>query len=147
MATVSARAVLRGTRFAADDWWAGLRSARRLARPEGSGQGVAMEFRILGSFEVVGSAGALDLRGAKRRGLLACLVVHAGQPMSTDRLVEELWGDGLRRRGANGADLRVPAAQAVPRRAAEAWKLGQGAMCSRSTPATLTPTASSKDSS
>jgi predicted ATPase/DNA-binding SARP family transcriptional activator/class 3 adenylate cyclase len=53
-----------------------------------------MEFRILGSFEVVGSAGLVDLRGAKRRGLLVCLVVHAGQPMSTDRLVEELWGDG-----------------------------------------------------
>jgi hypothetical protein len=49
-----------------------------------------MEFRILGSFEVVGSAGALELPGAKRRGLLACLVTHAGQPMSTDRLVEEL---------------------------------------------------------
>jgi predicted ATPase/DNA-binding SARP family transcriptional activator len=53
-----------------------------------------MEFRILGSFEVVGSTGLADLRGAKRRGLLACLVVHAGQPMSVDRLVEELWGDG-----------------------------------------------------
>jgi predicted ATPase/DNA-binding SARP family transcriptional activator len=51
-----------------------------------------MDFRILGSFEVVGTAGILDLRGAKRRGLVACLVVHAGQPMSTDRLVEHLWG-------------------------------------------------------
>jgi DNA-binding SARP family transcriptional activator len=62
-----------------------------------------MEFRILGSFEVVGSAGLIDLRGAKRRGLLACLVVHAGQPMSTDRLVEELWGDG----GSGGAARTV----------------------------------------
>jgi DNA-binding SARP family transcriptional activator len=62
-----------------------------------------MEFRILGSFEVVGSAGALELRGAKRRGLLACLVAHAGQPMSTDRLVEELWGDG----GSAGAPRTV----------------------------------------
>ncbi len=53
-----------------------------------------MGFRILGSSEVVGSAGVVDLRGAKRRSLLACLVVHAGQPMSTDRLVEELWGAG-----------------------------------------------------
>jgi hypothetical protein len=43
-----------------------------------------MEFRILGSFEVVGSTGLIDLRGAKRRGLLACFVVHAGQPLSTD---------------------------------------------------------------
>jgi DNA-binding SARP family transcriptional activator len=62
-----------------------------------------MEFRILGSFDVVGSAGAVDLRGAKRRGLLACLVTHAGLPMSTDRLVEELWGEG----GSAGAARTV----------------------------------------
>jgi predicted ATPase/DNA-binding SARP family transcriptional activator/class 3 adenylate cyclase len=62
-----------------------------------------MEFRILGSFEVVGTAGVLDLRGAKRRGLLACLLVHAGQPLSTDRLVEELWSDG----GSGGAARTV----------------------------------------
>ena len=58
-----------------------------------------MEFRIRGSFEVVGSEGPVDLRGAKRRGLVACLVVHAGQPMTTDRLTEELWADG----GTEGA--------------------------------------------
>jgi predicted ATPase/DNA-binding SARP family transcriptional activator len=62
-----------------------------------------MEFRVLGSFEVVGSTGLIDLRGAKRRGLLACLVVHAGQPMSTDRLVEELWGEN----GSAGAARTV----------------------------------------
>ena len=52
-----------------------------------------MEFRILGSFEVIGSAGRIDVRGAERRGLLAYLVVHRGQPISIDRLVEELWGE------------------------------------------------------
>jgi predicted ATPase/DNA-binding SARP family transcriptional activator len=62
-----------------------------------------MEFRILGSFEVVGRDGIVDLRGAKRRGLLACLVVHAGQPLSTDRLVDELWVDG----GSAGAARTV----------------------------------------
>jgi predicted ATPase/class 3 adenylate cyclase len=53
-----------------------------------------MDFRILGPFEVMGTAGCLDVRGAKRRGLLAYLVTHAGQPMSADRLVDELWRDG-----------------------------------------------------
>jgi DNA-binding SARP family transcriptional activator len=62
-----------------------------------------MEFRILGSFEVVGSEGLVDLRGAKRRGVLAYLVVHAGQPVSIDRLVEELWGE----RGTAGAARTV----------------------------------------
>ena len=62
-----------------------------------------MEIRILGSFDLVGSAGVVDLRGVKRRGPLACLVVHAGQPMSTDRLVLELWSDG----GSEGATRTV----------------------------------------
>jgi hypothetical protein len=38
-----------------------------------------MEFRILGSLEVIGRDGIIDLRGAKRRGLVGCLVVHARQ--------------------------------------------------------------------
>ena len=62
-----------------------------------------MEFRILGPFEVAGPDGVLDLRGAKRRGLLACLVVNVGHPMSTDRLVEELWSEG----GSDGAPRMV----------------------------------------
>jgi predicted ATPase/DNA-binding SARP family transcriptional activator len=62
-----------------------------------------MEFRILGSFEVIGSRGLVDLRGAKRRGLLACLVVHAGDPLSVDRLVDELWGEA----GSDGAARTV----------------------------------------
>jgi class 3 adenylate cyclase len=51
-----------------------------------------MDFRILGPFEVTGTAGPVQLRGAKRRGLLACLVVHAGQAVRTECLVEEIWG-------------------------------------------------------
>jgi DNA-binding SARP family transcriptional activator len=62
-----------------------------------------MEFRILGPFEVAGTDGVVELRGVKRRGLLACLVVHAGQPLSTDRLVEELWGHS----GSDGAARTV----------------------------------------
>jgi DNA-binding SARP family transcriptional activator len=67
------------------------------------GARVAMQFRILGSFEVVGSEGLVDLRGAKRRGLLAYLVMHRGQPISIDRLVEELWDE----RGTAGAARTV----------------------------------------
>src|SRR5262245_16272283 len=62
-----------------------------------------MEFRILGPFEVVGTTGPVDVRGAKRRGLLARLLGNAGRPMSTDRLVEELWGDA----GSSGAARTV----------------------------------------
>jgi predicted ATPase/DNA-binding SARP family transcriptional activator/class 3 adenylate cyclase len=77
----------------------------RSGRPPRPGVGArgGEDFRILGPFEVAGTGGVVDLRGAKRRGLLACLVVHAGQPMSTDRLVEELWGAS----GSDGAARTV----------------------------------------
>jgi DNA-binding SARP family transcriptional activator len=56
-------------------------------------QGVSgpVEFGILGPLEVVGRDGPVTVRGTKRRGLLAHLVVHAGEAVSLDRLVDDLW--------------------------------------------------------
>jgi predicted ATPase/class 3 adenylate cyclase/DNA-binding winged helix-turn-helix (wHTH) protein len=45
----------------------------------------------LGSFEVEGPDKPIELGGAKRRGLLAYLLTRGGQPVSLDRLVEDLW--------------------------------------------------------
>ena len=53
---------------------------------------VALEFRILGPLEVVDGNRELRLAGAKQRGLLAVLLVHANEPVSVDVLSEELWG-------------------------------------------------------
>ena len=50
-----------------------------------------LEFRILGPLEVVGPGGPTVVRGAKRRGLLAYLLVHANDAVSLDRLVDDLW--------------------------------------------------------
>jgi DNA-binding SARP family transcriptional activator len=50
-----------------------------------------MEFRILGPFEVADGERALELGGGRQRALLALLVLHAGEVLSTDRLVDELW--------------------------------------------------------
>ncbi len=52
-----------------------------------------MELRILGSLEIVDDGRAVRLRSLKQRTLLAALVVHAGDVVSSDRLVEVLWGD------------------------------------------------------
>ena len=60
-----------------------------------------MEFRILGPLEAIGPDGPLVLRGAKRRGLLAFLLVHRGQVLSSDRLVDAL-ADGSASSGATG---------------------------------------------
>jgi DNA-binding SARP family transcriptional activator len=52
-----------------------------------------IEFRILGPLEVVQDARPLSLGGQKQRALLGLLVLHAGSVVSTDRLLDQLWGE------------------------------------------------------
>src|SRR3954453_5278944 len=51
-----------------------------------------MEFRILGSIEVVGNDGPVPLGAPKQRALLAFLLLNANTVVSRDRLVDTLWG-------------------------------------------------------
>ena len=50
-----------------------------------------MEFRVLGPLEVDRGGEPLALGPAKQRALLAVLLVHANEVVSSDRLIEELW--------------------------------------------------------
>ena len=52
-----------------------------------------LEFRILGPLEVSRDAHSLLLGSPKQRALLAVLLLHANEPLSRDRLVDELWGE------------------------------------------------------
>ena len=52
-----------------------------------------MEFRILGSTEVLDGTRRLDLPRGRARSLLALLVLQAGEPVSAERLIDELWGE------------------------------------------------------
>ena len=52
-----------------------------------------MEFSILGPLEVRRDGRPVTVAGAKVRALLALLVLHAGEPMSTERLAIGLWGE------------------------------------------------------
>lgn len=52
-----------------------------------------MKFEILGPLRVVRDGASIDLGRAQQRMLMARLLVDAGQPVSIDRLVEDLWGD------------------------------------------------------
>ena len=54
-----------------------------------------MDFRILGPLEVLSDGEVLDLGGRKQRGLLAVLLVHANEVVSSDRLIDELWGEDV----------------------------------------------------
>ena len=53
----------------------------------------AMDFHILGPLEVRKDGDRLALGGPKQRALLAILLLNAGQVVSRDRLIEELWAD------------------------------------------------------
>lgn len=52
-----------------------------------------LEFRILGPLEVREENGPLDLGPAKQRALLAILLLHANEVVSSDKLIEELWAE------------------------------------------------------
>jgi len=52
-----------------------------------------VEFRILGPLEVWAQGRPLPLPGAKQRALLAALLLHAGQVVAADQLVEDLWSE------------------------------------------------------
>ena len=52
-----------------------------------------MEFRILGPLEVLVGGERLPPLGPKQRALLAMLLLHANEVVSSDRLIDELWPD------------------------------------------------------
>src|SRR4051794_20235292 len=52
-----------------------------------------LTFRVLGSFEVEHEGKVAELAGRRQRDVLAVLLVNANHVVSTDRLIDELWGD------------------------------------------------------
>ncbi len=52
-----------------------------------------MEIRLLGSLEVREGEHVLDVRRRQQRALLAALALRAGEVVSTDRLIADLWGE------------------------------------------------------
>ena len=66
-----------------------------------------MEFRILGPLEVRDQGRPLPLTAAKQRALLAILLVHAGEVVSKDRLIDELWGAQPPASAANALQVYV----------------------------------------
>ena len=52
-----------------------------------------MDFGILGPLEVRDDRGELPIGGGKQRALLALLLIHPNESLSTDALIDELWAD------------------------------------------------------
>jgi len=61
-----------------------------------------MEFRILGPLEVVDDDRPVPLDRRLTRALLAYLLLHANEPVSSDRIIDALWaGDPPRTAAAS----------------------------------------------
>jgi DNA-binding SARP family transcriptional activator len=66
-----------------------------------------MDFRILGPLEVLDEGRAVTLGGSKQRALLALLLLHANETLTTDRLIDELWGDRPPATAAKNVQMQV----------------------------------------
>ncbi|MBV9414272.1 MAG: winged helix-turn-helix domain-containing protein [Solirubrobacterales bacterium] len=52
-----------------------------------------MDYRILGRLEVSDGDRRIEVGGDKQRALLMILLLHAGEIVSADRLIDDLWGE------------------------------------------------------
>jgi len=66
-----------------------------------------MEFKVLGPLEVVHRGYPLPLGGSKQRALLAVLLLHAGEVVPADRLIEDLWGEAPPATAAHAVQVYV----------------------------------------
>jgi predicted ATPase/DNA-binding SARP family transcriptional activator len=66
-----------------------------------------MQVRLFGALEASLAGVPVPVRGAKQRALLALLALQRGQPVSADRLIDVLWGDGQAAHPANALQAQV----------------------------------------
>lgn len=52
-----------------------------------------LEFRVLGPLEVLHDGRALAIGGQRQKALLAALLLRAGEVVSAERLIDDLWGE------------------------------------------------------
>ena len=67
----------------------------------------SLEFRLLGPLEVRRGSDQVSLGGGRPRALLALLLVHRGEAVSTDRIVDELWGESPPRSARHMVEVYV----------------------------------------
>jgi DNA-binding SARP family transcriptional activator len=66
-----------------------------------------VDFRLLGPLEVYDGERAVPVGGAKRRSLLALLLLHGNEVVSAERLIDELWGERPPPTAAKGLQVYV----------------------------------------
>jgi DNA-binding SARP family transcriptional activator len=68
-----------------------------------------VEYRLLGPLEVLDEGRPLELGAPRQRAVLAFLLLHANEVVSSDRLAEALWPDGIPRTAAKAIQVYVSA--------------------------------------
>lgn len=66
-----------------------------------------VEFLILGPLEVWTDGRQVPLGGPRQRALLGLLLLHRNRVVSTDRLIDDLWGDNPPETGAAALQMRI----------------------------------------
>jgi DNA-binding SARP family transcriptional activator len=77
-----------------------------LMAPETADEAV-LELRLLGPFEVLVGGSVVEVGGAKPRALLACLALHLGEVVSTDKLIDQLWSEAAPETAAHAVQVYV----------------------------------------
>lgn len=57
------------------------------------GTNPSLKFRLLGPFEVLIDGQRVELGGARPKAVLAILLLHRGETVSSERIIDELWGE------------------------------------------------------
>jgi DNA-binding SARP family transcriptional activator len=52
-----------------------------------------LEFRILGALDVLDGSRVIALAARRKRAVLAILLLHPNRAVSSDRVIEALWGE------------------------------------------------------
>src|ERR1039457_1020585 len=66
-----------------------------------------MDVRLFGQLEAADGGVAFAVRGAQQGPLLARLSLHRGEPVSADRLIDALWGDGQAANPVNALQAQI----------------------------------------
>jgi DNA-binding SARP family transcriptional activator len=82
-----------------------------------------VDFGVLGPLEVTAGGRPAKLASARTRAVLAVLLVHANQVVSSDRLIEELWPGHPPPKAADSLQVRLSELRKALRSAGEAARL------------------------
>ena len=66
-----------------------------------------MDFRILGALEASADGAVANLGPPKQRALLAILLLHAGEIVPIDRLIDQLWGENPPRTAGHSIQIYI----------------------------------------